>query len=297
MGRQAAKWDGAPGGTPNRMPVRATQRYRGFLEQMRAIEYRWAEGQYDRFPALVADLVSRKVTVIVSAGITATVAAKAATTTIPIVFIAGFDPVQLGLVASLNRPGGNLTGVSTLSDELAPKLLELLRELIPNATVIGFLVNPNYANAANLSREVQAVGRTIGLQVHILNASSERDFEPAFAALVQRRAGALAVSGDPFFNARAEQLATLAARHAVPAVYSFREYAEAGGLMSYGISITDVYRQVGVYAGRILKGEKSADLPVQQSVKIELVINLKAVKALGLTVPPLLLARADEVIE
>jgi putative ABC transport system substrate-binding protein len=263
-----------------------------------AIEYRWAEGRNDRLPALAADLVRRRMAVIVAASITAAVAAKAATATIPIVFEGGADPVAIGLVASLNRPGGNLTGMTSLNVELAPKRLELLHELVPTATVMALLVNPtNPTTVEALSRDVQAAARTLGLQLHILHASTERDFDTVFAALVQLRAGGLAIGADSFLISRNEQLAALAIRHAVPTISAFREFAAAGGLMSYGGSSTDLYRTVGVYTGRILKGEKPADLPVQQSTRVELVINMKTAKALGLTFPITLLGRADEVIE
>ena len=259
-----------------------------------AVEYRWAEGMYDRLPALAAELVDRQVSVIAAFGTAAALVAKATTTTTPIVFIVGGDPIALGLVVSLSRPGGSITGVTPLNDDLAPKLLH---ELVPKAAIIGYLINPNNATSANLSRQIQAAERTIGQRVHILNASSEHDFEPAFATLDQIRAGGLCVQGDTFFNGRRGQLVALAARHSIPTVYAFRDYADAGGLMSYGTSLWDAYREVGVYAGRILNGEKPADLPVQQSVKVELVINLKTAKALGLTFPQSLLGRADEAIE
>jgi len=259
-----------------------------------AVEYRWAEGMYDRLPALAAELVDRQVSVIAAFGTAAALVAKATTTTTPIVFIVGGDPIALGLVVSLSRPGGSITGVTPLNDDLAPKLLH---ELVPKAAIIGYLINPNNATSANLSRQIQAAERTIGQRVHILNVSSENDFEPAFATLDQIRAGGLCVQGDTFFNGRRGQLVALAARHSIPTVYAFRDYADAGGLMSYGTSLWDAYREVGVYAGRILKGEKPADLPVQQSVKVELVVNLKTAKALGLTFPLSLLGRADEVIE
>ena len=264
-----------------------------------AIEYRWAEGQYDRLPVLLSDLIRRKVTVIDAVtGTPPALAAKAATTTVPIVFVTAGDPVALGLVDSLNRPGGNLTGVATLTVELAPKQLEVLHELVPTATIIALLVNPtNPTNAETLSRELQAAAGTLGLQLHVLHASTERDFDAVFASLPRLRAGALVIGSDPFFNSRSEQLVALASRHAMPTMYPFREYAMAGGLISYGNSFADAHREVGVYTGRILKGEKPADLPIQQSVKAELVINLKTAKALGLTFPLPLIGRADEVIE
>jgi putative ABC transport system substrate-binding protein len=264
-----------------------------------AIEYRWAENQHDRFPALMADLVRRDVTVIVAVtGTPPALAAKAATATIPIVFVTAGDPVALGLVASLNRPGGNLTGVATLTVELGPKQLEVLHELVPTASIIALLVNPtNPTNAETLSRELQAAARTLGLQLHVLHASTEREFDAVFASLPRLRAGALMIGSDPFFNSRSQQLAALALRHAIPTMYPFREYAMAGGLISYGNSFADAHRQVGIYTGNILKGEKPGNLPVQQSTKVELIINLKTAKALGLTVPPTLLVRADEVIE
>jgi putative tryptophan/tyrosine transport system substrate-binding protein len=262
-----------------------------------AIEYRWAEGQYDRLPGMVADLVRRQVAVIAAGSLPAALAAKASTTTIPIVFSIGVDPVEFGLVASLNRPGGNVTGVTNLGLELGPKQLEVLRELVPTATVMAALVNPTNSNAESHSIDLRAAARTLGLELHILHASTERDFDPVFATLAQLRASGLVIGTDAFFVSRGAQLGALTARHAVPAIHAFREFAAAGGLLSYGSSITDAYRLVGVYAGRILKGEKPADLPVQQSTKVELILNLKTAKALGLTVPLSLLGRADEVIE
>jgi putative tryptophan/tyrosine transport system substrate-binding protein len=263
-----------------------------------AIEYRWAEGQNDRLPDLAADLVLRQVAVIVAVGTDGALAAKAATMTIPIVFFTGGDPVQQGLVASLNRPGGNLTGTSFLSLETGQKQLELLHEVVPAATVIALLINPTHpAVAEPRSRDLQAAARTLGLQLHILHASTERDFETVFATLVQLRAGGLVIGGDVLFFRRSEQLAALTVRHAVPSISPYRDFTEAGGLMSYGGSIADAVRQAGLYTGRILKGEKPADLPVQQATKVELVINLKTAKTLGLTIPLPLLGRADEVIE
>ena len=263
------------------------------------IEYRWADGQNDRLPSMAADLVRRGVNVIVTGGTPATLAAKAATTTIPIVFVVSTDPIEAGLVTSMNRPGGNLTGVTGLNVELAPKKLELLHELLPGTTIIALLVNPtNPVAAKEQSRAVQAAARTLGLQLHdVLHASTERDFDSVFASLIQLRAGALVIGSDLFFTSRSEQLAELTVRHAVPSMYQFREFAAAGGLISYGGSITDWGHQGGIHTGRILAGAKPADLQVQQATKVELFINLKTAKALGLTVPSTLLARADEVIE
>jgi putative ABC transport system substrate-binding protein len=260
------------------------------------VEYRWAEGHYDRLPTLAADLVRRQVAVI-SANSAAAVAAKAATTTIPIVFTTAGDPVKLGFVASLNRPGGNLTGATTISLEVGAKRMELLHEVASAATVVAVLVNPTSPIAKDFSTDMQVAAEALGLQVHILHASSERDFDAVFATLVQLRVGGLVIGSDSFFTSRSEQLAALALRHAVPAMYQYREFAAAGGLLSYGANITDNYRLAGVYAGRILKGERPADLPVQQSTKIEFFINLKTAKTLGLTVPNTLLVAADEVIE
>jgi putative ABC transport system substrate-binding protein len=271
----------------------------GYVEgQNVAIEYRRAEGRYDRLPALAADLVGRKLDVIVAmGGPSSALAAKSATSTIPIVFTGVSDPVAAGLVASLARPGGNLTGFSPLSLELTPKRLELLTELVPQARVIALLVNPNDPREEDLIRDLQEAARTKGVQLPILKAAAEVEIDAAFTTLVQLHAGALLVAADPFFNSRREQLLALASHHAVPAIYAWRELAAAGGLISYGASLTAVFRQAGIYTGRILKGAKPADLPVQQPTTFELVINLKTAKALGLTVPPSILARADEVIE
>ena len=269
----------------------------GYVEGLNvAVEYRWADGQYDQLPALAADLVQRKVSVIVANGPSAP-AVKAMTSTIPIVFVTGVDPVQAGLAASLNRPGGNLTGVTTLDVELGPKLLQVLHELVPSATTIAALVNSTNPAGETQSKDLQAAARTLGLQVPVLRASAERDFDSVFASLVQMRAGGLVIGSDAFFNSRCEQLAALTVRHAMPAISLYREFAAAGGLMSYGTSITDIYRLAGGYTGRILKGDKPADLPVQQATRIELIINMKTAKALGLTFPLTLLGRADQVIE
>jgi putative tryptophan/tyrosine transport system substrate-binding protein len=263
-----------------------------------AIEFRWAGGEYDRLPSLAADLVRRQVTVITAVGgAMSAIAAKTATTTIPIVFSTGGDPVEQGLVASLNRPGGNITGVSVLTAALAAKRLEILREVVPNADVIGLLLNPRGTAAEPQLRDVRDAARAVRQQVHVFNASNERDIETAFATLVQARIGALIVAADPFFNSRRDSLVALAARHSIPAIYEWREFAEAGGLMSYGTSLPEAYRHVGVYTGRILRGAKPADLPVLRSTKVEFVINLKTARALGVTFPLPLSGRADEVIE
>ena len=262
-----------------------------------AIEYRWAEGQYDRLPAMAAELVRRRVAVIVASPIPAAVAAKSATTTIPIVFYVGGDPVELGLVASLNRPGGNATGVNYFVAELGSKQLELLHELLPTAVRVGLMVNPTNENVEGSTKDVTAAAATMGLQIDIVQASDSREIEAAFATLVRNRADALVIGADPFLTSRRLQLATLATRHAIPAITGIREFVEAGGLMSYGTSLTEAYRQLGAYTGRILKGAKPNDLPVMQSIKFELVINLPTARALGIEIPPTLLARADEVIE
>ncbi len=263
-----------------------------------AFEYRWAEDQYERLPALAAELVRRKVAVIAAiGGSTSTVAAKSATATIPIVFEAGGDPIKLGLVASLDRPDGNITGVSFLVGALAAKQLEVLHETVPNAALIGFLVNPTLADAENQTKNALAAAASVGQKLLVVQAHTDSELEAAFVTLVQQRAGALVVGADPFFISRRDKLLELAARQKMPAIYPLREYAATGGLMSYGTSITEALRIVGLYAGRILKGEKPADLPIQQSTKVELVINLKTAKALGLNIPLHLMGRADEVIE
>jgi len=279
--------------------VKEGLRQTGYVEGRNvAIEYRWAEGQYDRLPQQAIELVDRGIAVIVLVGGgPTTAAAKAATATIPIVFVMGEDPVKSGAVASLNRPGGNATGVSLLTVAMEAKRLQLLHELMPNAAVVAIIVNPNNPQADEQMQELQAAARTLGVQVEAFKAGSPSEIDAAFAKLVERRASALHIASDAFFNTRREQFVVLSARHAVPAIFNFREFAAAGGLMSYGPSLTDAYRQEGIYAGRILKGEKPAEMPVQQAVKIELVINMQTARALGLTIPLPLLGRADEVIE
>jgi putative ABC transport system substrate-binding protein len=262
-----------------------------------AVEYRYAENQYDRLPALAADLVRRRVAVILANGVEATLAAKAATTTIPIVFLTGADPVALGLVASLNRPGANVTGIATLQVELGPKQLQLLRQLVPNAAVFGVLADPAFPATQSTITDLQPAARALGLKLVVVDARTVSDLERAIASFSQQDVGAVLVGGSALFNRRSEQLAALAARQALPAMSPYREFALAGGLMSYGTNYFYGHRQTGIYAGRILKGEKPADLPVQQATKLELVINLKAAKALGLTIPETLLATADEVIQ
>jgi len=263
-----------------------------------AIEYRWAEGRVDQLSALASDLVRSQVSVIAAASTPAALAAKAATTTIPIVFEMAGDPVRLGLVASLDRPGGNVTGVTNLSIEVAPKRLQLLREIVPTARVVALLVNPaNPTVAETQSREAQSAANALGLELHILNASNERDFDAVFINLIQLRVEGLVIAADPLFSSRIKQLGELTARHAVPAIFNRREFAAAGGLLSYGTDSRYTYHLAGTYTGRILKGDKPANLPVQQSTKVELIINLKTAKALGLNVPNPLIGRADEVIE
>jgi putative ABC transport system substrate-binding protein len=270
----------------------------GAIEGQNAtIEYRWAEGQYDRLPALAADLIHRKVTVIAATSTPAAQAAKAATGMIPIVFTTADDPIKLGFVASLNRPGGNMTGVSNLLVSLASKQLGLLRELAPGTAAIAVLVNPNFPGTERQLRDVEVASRALGLQFKILRAATEPEIDGAFGSMAPLNGAALIVAADPFFIAHRDHIVALAAHHSIPAIYSVRNFAVAGGVMSYGTDFADSYRQAGIYTGRIVKGEKPADLPVQQSTKFEFVINLKAAKALGITVPPSLLARADEVIE
>jgi putative ABC transport system substrate-binding protein len=270
----------------------------GYIEGRNvAIEYRWAGGQYDRLPSLAADLVRLQVSVIVADATPPALAAKAATTTIPIVFYSGGDPVAIGLVASLNRPGGNLTGVVGLNVGLEPKRIELLHEAIPAAGLIAGLVNPTNPNSDTELKGMQAAAEALGLKFHALYASSERDFDAVFTTIAQTGAGALAIASENLFNERSEQLASLALRHGVPAIYDYRDFAVAGGFMSYGGSYVTSYRLVGSYTGRILNGEKPANLPVPQQTRVELTINLKTAKALGITVPQLLLGRADEIIE
>jgi putative ABC transport system substrate-binding protein len=319
LGGAAVAWPLAAGAQQQVMPVIGflataspeanTARLRAFREGLQAagyeegrnvnIEYRWAEADSGRVPELAAQLVHQQVAVLVAGGGTASaLAAKAATTNIPVVFAIGGDPVRLGLVANLNRPSGNVTGVTSLNVEVAPKRLELLRELLPSTTIIVLLVNPAVPALAEPATHLsQAAAHAAGVQLHVLHASSEHDFGPVFETLIKLQAGALVIAPDNFFTAHSEQLAALTIRHALPAVYEFRRFVAAGGLMSYGSSEAEYYRLAGTYAGRILKGDKPADLPVQQSTKVELIINLKTAGMLSLTVPPTLLARADEVIE
>ena len=270
----------------------------GYVEgQNIAVEYRWAENRDERLPGLAADLVRRRCAVIIAGGNGAALAVKAATATIPIVFSTGDDPITLGLVANLNRPEGNVTGIYFYTDGLESKQLELLRETVPKATVIGVLVNPASLASVAQARDAQAAARVLKQQLHFVNATSERDIDPAFASLVQHQVGGILVAGNALFTGQRNRLVALAAHHVLPTIYYGREFVEAGGLMSYGASMTDAYRHVGNYAGRILKGTKPADLPVMLPTKFELIINLKTAKTLGVTVPPSLLTRADEVIE
>jgi putative ABC transport system substrate-binding protein len=290
---------GAPGpSTANVAKVRQGLSETGYVEgQNLTIEYRWAEGLFDRMPVFAADFAGRKVDVIVATADPAAHAAKNATSTIPIVFIAGGDPVGQGLVASLARPGGNLTGVSFFIVDLHPKRFELLRELVPQAREVAVLLNPRVPVIEHIVRDALQAARVQGMQLHILHASTESEIDAAFAALVQWQADALFVASDPLFFSRREQIVTLVARHAVPAIYDLREFVAAGGLISYGTNFPAVFRQIGIYTGKILKGAKPADLPVLQPTTFELVINMKTAKALGLTIPPSILSRADEVIE
>ena len=293
---------GAPSAAPYARYVAAVHqglKEVGYVEHQNvAMEYRWADSQYDRLPALAADLVSRRVAVIVPiGGSPAVLAAKAATWTIPIVFNLGADPIELGLVTNLSRPGGNITGIAMMALEIETKQLQLLHELAPTSTSIAILLNPSSGQAQPQEREAQEAARVLGLQVLVLKASTEREIEQAFAALVRERAGALLVGADTFFVSQATLFVVLTARHSIPTIYPFRPYVDAGGLMSYGASLLDSYRQTGVYAGRVLKGEKPADLPIVQPTNFELVINLKTARAVGIAIPPTLLARADEVIE
>jgi putative tryptophan/tyrosine transport system substrate-binding protein len=270
----------------------------GFVEGRNvAIEYRWAEGNYDRLPALAADLVARQVAVIAATAIAPTLAAKSATAKIPIVFQTGADPVQFGLVNSLSRPEGNVTGVAIMTNTLAPKQLEVLHEVVPTATLVAWLVNPKNPIAETDTQNVKSAAGTLGQQIIVLDASNDSELDAAFSALAQQHAGSVLVQSDPFLNSRPDKIAALAARYAVPVLHQWREFPAAGGLMSYGTSLTDAFRQLGIYAGKILNGAKPADLPVQQSVRVQLVVNLKTAKALGLTLPLSLLGRADEVIE
>jgi putative ABC transport system substrate-binding protein len=294
LSTQSAATAGLPGNAPSLQGLKET----GYVEgQNVAIEYRYAENQFDRLPALAADLVRRRVAVIVAASDLSALAAKAATATIPIVLVTGGDPVALGLVASLNRPGANLTGTAILTGELAPKQLQLLRDLVPNAAVFGVLTDPAVSYTPSIIADLQAAARTLGLQLIIAYARNDSDLEMVFATFSQQRVGAVLFGASTLYARRMEQLAALAVRHALPTIYTFRDYALAGGLMSYGSSVGYLFHQVGIYTGRILKGEKPADLLVQQVTKIELVINLKTAKALGITIPETLLATADEVIQ
>ena len=270
----------------------------GYVEgQNVAIEYGWAEGDYDRLPALANDAVNRHVAIIAATSTPVALAAQKATKAIPIAFTVGGDPVKIGLVRSLSHPGGNLTGVTRFNVELAPKRLQLLHELVPTVTVAALLVNPNNPNTPTISRDLEAASRVIGMQIHVLQAGTDDEIDAAFKTLVQLRMGALVIGNDPFFNSRSEKLAELTIRSVIPAIYQYRNFVEAGGLLSYGASNTDSHRQLGHYVGRILAGEKPNDLPVQQSTKVDLIVNLKTAKSFGLTVSQTILGRADEVIE
>ena len=317
LGGAAAAWPIASGAQQSALPVigylsgrspdYSSQGISAFLKGLNeagyvdgrnvSIEFRWAEGRADRLSALVADLVHRRVSVIAAASTLAVLAAKAATTTIPIVFEMADDPVRLGVVTSLNRPDGNITGVATLSIEGGPKRLQLLHEVVPSAKVVALLVNPADANAEFQTHEVRSAAHTLGLELHVLNARTETDFDAVFANITQMQAGGLVIAGDPLFASRSKQLGELTVRHAVPAIYGRHDFTAAGGLLSYGPDQADANRRTGVYVGRVLKGEKPADLPVQQATKVELYINLKTAKALGLTIPNTLVGRADEVFE
>jgi putative ABC transport system substrate-binding protein len=315
LGGAATAWPIASGAQQSAVPVIGYLSGRSYSSQVSAflkglneagyvdgrnvsIEYRWAEGRADRLQALAADLVHRRVSVIAAATTLAALAAKAATTTIPIVFEMAGDPVQLGLVPSLNRPDGNITGVATLNIEVAPKRLQLLHEVVPSAKVVALLVNPADATVAEIqTREVQSAAHALGLELHVLNARTEADFDAVFANIIQLQAGGLVIGADPLFASRSKQLGELTVRHAIPAIYGRHDFTAAGGLLSYGPDQADAYRRTGIYVGRVLKGEKPADLPVQQATKVELYINLKTAKALGLTIPNTLIGRADEVIE
>jgi len=288
----------ADGYAPHVGAFRRGLKQAGYVEgENVAIEYRWANGQYDRLPELANDLVKRQVAVIAATGTPANVVAKSATTTIPLVFTAGSDPVQLGLVTSLNRPGGNITGVTQLTGEVAPKRVEVAHELVPGAKLIGLLVNPRNPSAANLTKASQEAATMLGLHLDVVHASTEAEVDDAFRTFAAKQVRAVVVVTDAFFNGVVQLLATLSMLHSLPTVYQYHPFIEAGGLISYGGSITDSYRLAGVYVGRILKGERPADLPVQQSTTVELIINLKSAKALGLTVPLPLIGRADELIE
>jgi putative ABC transport system substrate-binding protein len=294
LGTQSAELDYKPATLPFLQGLKDS----GYVERESVtIEYRWAENQNDRLPALAADLVRRRVAVIVAAGTPAALAAKAATTTIPIVFTTGADPVASGLVASLSRPGANVTGTTVLAIELAPKRLQLVHELIPNAATFGVLADPTFSATPSMITSLQAAARTLGLQLVVVDARTDSDLETAFATFSQQHVGAVLVGISNFYSRHMEQLPALAARHALPAIFAYREFAQAGGLMSYGSNFSYSYHQAGLYTGRILKGEKPADLPVEQAAKIEMVINLKSAKALGLTIGETLLATADEVIQ